>query len=205
MWSRGASWEMQKTKAAFQSFEKFKVEELEFCKWHPCGHRFHPMVVIYHSTFHHPLALLPAVEFTCLWCCYLCYFFGLYFVGHYFHVGSIWSIMSHVRSLVGGTIVQMWCRRVGLGCSPPVITEEWFTEVMSPQFEVAVDLYDQLVKVEELQNTANLEKRLPHSWILLISSMLHVKCAIDDAEWFDGKERLSQLCGHTLEVPGFCE
>lgn len=27
--------------------------------------------------------------------------------------------------------------------------------------------------------------------------MLHVKWAIDDAEWFDGKERLSQLCSDT--------
>lgn len=30
--------------------------------------------------------------------------------------------------------------------------------------------------------------------------MLHVKWPIDDAEWFDGKERLSQLCRNTLEV-----
>ena len=27
--------------------------------------------------------------------------------------------------------------------------------------------------------------------------MLHVKWAIDEAEWFDGKERLSQLCRDT--------
>ena len=27
--------------------------------------------------------------------------------------------------------------------------------------------------------------------------MLHVKWAIDDAEWFDGKDRLSKLCLQT--------
>lgn len=39
------------------------------------------------------------------------------------------------------------------------MTEEKFTEAMSPQFEVAVDLFDHLVNVEKLQKTADFEKR----------------------------------------------
>lgn len=30
---------------------------------------------------------------------------------------------------LGGTVAQIWCSKVGLGCSPPVMTEEKFTEV----------------------------------------------------------------------------
>jgi len=78
-----------------------------------------------------------------------------FFVWPHFQILSLSLVMSYVPSLVSG----MWCSTVGLGCYPPVMTEEKFTEVMSPQFDVAVDLFDHLVKVEELQKTADFEKR----------------------------------------------
>ena len=79
----------------------------------------------------------------------------------FLRVAQLASLIDHViyPSLVGGTVTQIWCSKVGFGCSPPVMTEEKFTEVMSPQFDVAVDLFDHLVKVEELQKTADFEKR----------------------------------------------
>ena len=94
----------------------------------------------------------------------------LYFVLPYvLPIRTLSVMLSHVPSLLSGIGVRMWCSNGGWGCSPPVMTEEKFTEVMSPQFDVAVDLFDHLVKVEELQKTADFEKRYTARPVLILT------------------------------------
>lgn len=84
------------------------------------------------------------------------FYFNIWPITH--QIGTV-SIMNFVPSFIGGIAFRMWCTNIGMGCPPPVITEEEFTEVMAPQFEVAVDLFDHLVQVEKLHQTANFKKR----------------------------------------------